>query len=71
MPVERPDWVQFTEAMAEAGRAAYRASQSRNQGAVSEVTNQIADACLQCHDVYRDKPGGTAVDPSNKAARCV
>ncbi len=71
VPVEQPDWVQFTEAMADAGRAAYRASQSRNQEAVSEVTNQIADACLQCHDVYRDKPGGTTIDPSNKAARCV
>ena len=71
VPVERPDWVQFTEAMADAGRAAYRASQSRNQEAVSEVTNQIAEACLQCHDVYRDKPGGTTIDPSNKAARCV
>ncbi len=71
VPVEREDWVTYTAALAEAGRAAYRASQSRNQDAVIEVTNQIADACLQCHDVYRDKPGGTTFDPSNKAARCV
>jgi len=71
VPVERADWIQFTEELAEAGRAAYRASQSRNRDAVSEVTNQIADACLHCHEVYRDKPGGDAADPSNKAARCV
>ena len=71
-PVEREDWVRFTQELAEAGRAAYRASQSRNQDAVSEVTGQIADSCLNCHQVYRDKPrGNNPADPSNKAARCV
>jgi mono/diheme cytochrome c family protein len=70
VPVDRPDWIKFTAELAEAGRAAYRASQSRNREAVSDVTNQIADACLRCHEVYRDKPGGTTADPSNKAARC-
>ena len=71
VPVERADWVQFTTELVEAGKAAYKASQSRNQDAVVEVTNQIADACLQCHERYRDKPGGTPADPSNKAARCL
>lgn len=71
VPVERADWIQYTAEMAEAGRAAYKASQSRNRDAVIESTNVIADACLRCHEVYRDKPGGTTTDPSNKAARCV
>lgn len=70
-PVDRPDWVRFTAELVEAGRAAYKASQSRNQEAVIEVSSQVADACLHCHEVYRDKPGGTTTDPSNKAARCV
>ena len=70
VPVQNADWIAYTARLAEAGRAAYRASQSRNRDAVIEVTNDIADACLQCHDAYRDKPGGTTVDPSNKAARC-
>ena len=70
VPVNSADWIAYTARLAEAGRAAYRASQTRNRDAVSEVTNEIADACLQCHDAYRDKPGGTTADPSNKAARC-
>ena len=70
VPVEREDWVTYTAELAAAGRAAYRASQSRDRDAVSEVTNRIADACLLCHEAYRDKPGGTTIDPSNKAARC-
>ncbi|HLG99372.1 MAG TPA: cytochrome c [Bryobacteraceae bacterium] len=71
VPVTRPDWIKFTQEMAEAGRAAYKASQTRNQEAVSEATNQLSDSCLHCHEVYRDKPGGTAADPSNKSLRCL
>jgi mono/diheme cytochrome c family protein len=71
VPVDRPDWIRFTQEMAEAGRVAYKASQSRSQDAVSEATNQLADSCLHCHEVYRDKRGGSAGDPSNKAARCL
>ena len=70
-PVTRPDWIRFTQEMAEAGRAAYKASQTRSQEAVSEATNQLADSCLHCHEVYRDKRGRTDADPSNKAGRCL
>jgi mono/diheme cytochrome c family protein len=73
VPVSDPEWVQFTLEMAEAGKAAYKASQTRNQQIVSDVTNQVADACLNCHVMYRDKRVRTInpADPSNKAARCV
>jgi len=33
---------------------AYKASQTRNAEMVSEVTNQVSDACANCHRVYRD-----------------
>ena len=55
-PVDRADWQQYVQGLVEAGRAAYRASQTRNQAVVSEVTNQISDACANCHRVYRDRP---------------
>ena len=71
VPVDRPDWIQYTAEMVEAGKAAYRASQTRDQAAVSEVTNVIAEACYNCHEASRDKPGGSVDDPSNKAARCI
>jgi len=71
VPVDRPDWVKYTAELAEAGKAAYKASQSRNQETVSAVTDQIAESCLNCHRAYRDKGRGGAGDPSNKAARCV
>ena len=71
VPVDRPDWIQYTAEMVEAGKTAYRASQTRDQAAVSDVTNVIAEACYNCHEAYRDKPGGSVEDPSNKAARCI
>ncbi len=70
VPVDRPDWIKFTEELAEAGSAAYRASQTRSQEAVSDATNQVADACFHCHQVYRDKRGFRQGDPAAAAARC-
>jgi mono/diheme cytochrome c family protein len=69
-PVEHDDWVKYTNELVDAAHAVFKASQTRNQEIVSEATNQLADACLNCHVAYRDKEGGTVADPSNKAARC-
>ena len=69
VPVDQPDWIKFTEELAAAGRAAYKASQTRNQEVVSDATNDIADSCLHCHEVYRDRPARGA-GPGSKANRC-
>ena len=70
VPVDRPDWIKFTQELAEVGRAAYRVSQTRNQEAVGDFTSQLADACAHCHQVYRDKRGFPLGDPAAAAARC-
>jgi hypothetical protein len=62
VPVDRADWQQWVRELTEVGRAAYKASQTRNAEMVSEVTNQVADACANCHRVYRDT--------ATAAARC-
>jgi mono/diheme cytochrome c family protein len=70
VPIDRPDWIKFSLELAEAGRAAYRAAQMRSQEAVSDASSQLADACLHCHEVYRDKRGFRPGDPAAGAARC-
>src|SRR5580704_17882244 len=71
VPVNDPDWIRFTKEMAEVGRAAYRASQSRNQEKVSDLTSDVADSCQHCHQVFRDKVGrGRAGGAPNKEFRC-
>lgn len=56
VPVDRADWQKYVQGLVDAGRAAYRASQTRSQEKVSDVTNDISDACANCHRVYRDVP---------------
>jgi hypothetical protein len=63
VPLERADWARLTQGMRDAGRAARTAARSKDREQAIEVTNQIADACANCHEVYRDKP-----DPKN---RCI
>jgi cytochrome c553 len=72
VPVNDPDWIRFTKEMAEVGRAAYRASQTRSQEKVSDISGDVADACMHCHQVFRDKirRGRTTGDPSGKELRC-
>ena len=72
VPVNDPDWIRFTKEMADVGRAAYRASQTRNQEKVSDISGDVADSCSHCHQVFRDKVrrGRTGADPSNKELRC-
>ncbi len=72
VPVDDPDWIRFTKEMTEVGRAAYRASQTRNQQKVSDISGDVADACMHCHQVFRDKirRGGGGADPSGKERRC-
>ena len=74
VPVNDPDWIKFSLELAEAGKAALKASQTRKQDLASEVTDVIATSCSHCHEAYRDKPvrgPRNLIDPSNKAARCV
>ncbi len=55
VPVSDPDWIKFTLELADAGKAAYKASQTRNQEIVSESTNQLNDSCSNCHRVFRGR----------------
>jgi cytochrome c553 len=72
VPVNDPDWIRFTKDMADVGRAAYRASQTRNQEKVSDISGDVADSCLHCHQVFRDKirRGRGGGDPASKELRC-
>jgi hypothetical protein len=64
VPLSQPDFQKFAREMREAGRVALQAARTRNQEKVSDATNNIADACSNCHEVYRDK------GPADSQARC-
>jgi hypothetical protein len=54
-PIDREDYRKFAAGLADAGRAAYKAAQSKNLDAMVDVSGTVAEACSACHEVYRDK----------------
>lgn len=55
VPIDDPEWKKFTLELAEAGKASYIASQTRDQAKVADSTNQLNDSCSNCHRVYRGR----------------
>lgn len=75
VPVDDPDWIRFTKEMADVGRRAYQASQTRDQEKVSDISGDVADSCAHCHQMFRDRfrrggrgAGGLGTD--GKELRC-
>ena len=59
VPLEQPDFVQGVQRLREVAAAALEAARAKSQERVSDVTNQLAEACYDCHQVHRiDPPGG-------------
>lgn len=64
VPLQQADFRRFAQAMRTAGVTVLQAARTKNQEKVSDATNDLADACSSCHEVYRDK------GPADSAARC-
>lgn len=54
VPVQEETYRKAAEGLAAAGRAAYRAAQSKSMDAMLEVSETVAIACSNCHEPYRD-----------------
>ncbi len=54
VPLGQADWAVFTEGLKDAADIMLVAARARNQEAASDATNDVADACYFCHEVYRD-----------------
>jgi hypothetical protein len=55
VPVQNADWQMFVKELRDAGMATFKAGQSKNMDAVVEVSDTVSTACMNCHDVYREK----------------
>ncbi len=58
VPVQDADWIKFAQGLVTAGQGCYKAAQSKSQEAVSGCTDVLSDSCMNCHDIYRDRPQG-------------
>ena len=60
VPVRNADWPKLVQGLRDAGMAAYKAAQAKDQEAIVLVTEDVAAACGNCHERYRDVPAGAA-----------
>jgi hypothetical protein len=54
VPIDQPDFRAAAEELAEAGKAAYKAAQSKSMDEMVTVSETVAIACSKCHEPYRD-----------------
>jgi hypothetical protein len=66
VPMQNADWAKFVQELRDAGMATYKAAQTKKQDAIVDVTDQVSQACQDCHDVYREK----TPKQGGLAARC-
>jgi len=64
VPLQQADFQKFARDMRAAGLAVLQAARTKSQEKVSDATNNLSDACSNCHEVYRDK------GPADSPARC-
>jgi len=64
VPSRDANFQKFARNMRSAGLAVLEAAHTKNQEKVSDATNELADACSGCHEIYRDK------GPADSPARC-
>ena len=54
VPLAQPNWAQFTQQLKDAADVMLVAARAKDQEAASDATNDVAEACYVCHEVYRD-----------------
>ena len=54
VPLGQADWAVFTEGLKDAADLMLVAARARDREAASDATNDLAEACYVCHEVYRD-----------------
>jgi hypothetical protein len=59
-PIQNADWQMWVQELRDAGMTAYKAAQSKSQDAVLDASDVMSTACQNCHDKYREVPGGEA-----------
>ena len=57
MPIDRPDWKPYTDEVVKVGTKIYAASKARNYEALMALSDELNEACANCHKVYRDNGG--------------
>jgi cytochrome c553 len=53
-PIDHPKWKAAVQGLRDAGEATLKAAKTKNQDAIVEVSETLANACAACHEIWRD-----------------
>ena len=53
VPIDQTDFQEWAQALTAAGKATLEAARAKDREKVSDLTNQVAGACEDCHTKYR------------------
>jgi cytochrome c556 len=56
VPIANADWPKLVQGLRDAGIAAYKAAQTKDQDKIVDAAEVMTNACSNCHDKYREKP---------------
>lgn len=56
VPIQNADWQMWVQALRDAGMATYKAALAKNQDGILEAAGVVSEACMLCHDKYREVP---------------
>ena len=56
VPMTNADWPKLVQGLRDAGIAAYKAAQTKDQDKILDAAEVMTNACANCHDKYREKP---------------
>lgn len=60
VPIKNADWLKFVQGLREAAMTSYKAAQAKSNDKILDAADALTTACSNCHDRYREKPGGVA-----------
>jgi hypothetical protein len=55
VPTKDPAWVAFVQDVRNAGMAAYKAAQAKDQDRIIEISEALSTSCSGCHRKWRDR----------------
>ena len=56
VPLDQDDFMRYARNLVDVGKKALEIAKTKNLEAMIEVTNDVAGACSDCHEVYRRYP---------------
>jgi hypothetical protein len=54
-PIDNADWQKFVAGLRQAGQVVVKAAAAQNLDQITDAAGEVALACGNCHDVYREK----------------